>query len=246
MSGAGSPFGAPKGPSPFEADRARKGREELSSGEAPQGATKAAPQATTAMAPQAAPVQPPPMAIAPRPMGQPLRMPAIEASSGPFDNGSALAVAPQPQFAAAPVSAPQTATAPQAALDVEAIRTAVLEAMESSGSKILVSALDEGEWSAEGNTVSVKVSMSAAMVEVSFGRDQERAATAAATRIAGVPVRLRLVGGAVVAAQPKRAPRQGSGDGASLKTKAADEPVVKRMMEKFGAEIRIVMDRSER
>jgi hypothetical protein len=31
-----------------------------------------------------------------------------------------------------------------------------------------------------------------------------------------------------------------------MKTRAADEPVVKRMMEKFGAEIRIVMDRSER
>jgi hypothetical protein len=54
--------------------------------------------------------------------------------------------------------------------------------------------------------------------------------------------------GAETAATMK--PRQSSATraatGDNIKTRAADEPLVKRMIEKFGAEIRIVMDRSER
>jgi hypothetical protein len=52
------------------------------------------------------------------------------------------------------------------------------------------------------------------------------------------------VGGAAVAAAPKaRAPRKG-GEG-TFKAKAADEPLVKQMQEKFGAEIRMIVDRSQ-
>jgi hypothetical protein len=48
---------------------------------------------------------------------------------------------------------------------------------------------------------------------------------------------------------PVKPPASSAGRAAiagSSKTRAADEPVVKRMMEKFGAEIRMVTDRSER
>jgi hypothetical protein len=49
----------------------------------------------------------------------------------------------------------------------------------------------------------------------------------------------------VKAAEIKARPaRVGGSD--SIKTRAAEESVVKRMMEKFGAEIRIVMDRTEK
>ena len=67
--------------------------------------------------------------------------------------------------------------------------------------------------------------------------------------MAGRAVKVRLVGGATDGgrseARGNPAHRAAAG-GESIKTRAADEPVVKRMMEKFGAEIRIVMDRSER
>ena len=47
-------------------------------------------------------------------------------------------------------------------------------------------------------------------------------------------------------AKPRSSGAERPAASGSLKTRAAEEPVVKRMMEKFGAEIRMVMDRSER
>lgn len=174
----------------------------------------------------------------------PQAMPAIQSGvSVPFDNGSALAVAPRME----------TAALDHPILDVDAIREAVLQAMETGGSQMLVHALQEGQWAAEGKQVSIQVEMSESMIEISYSRAQEKLSNDAATHVAGRPIKVRLVGGATTAAEAK--PRPGSssqtnssrtGSSASIKTKAADEPVVKRMMEKFGAEIRIVMDRSER
>ena len=182
--------------------------------------------------------QPVPQAFGARP---PAAMPPATAagnlaSNMPFDNGSALAVAPAAEIAGTP-------------LDVDAIREAVLQAMESGGSQMLVHALEEGEWSAEGNLVSVQVSMSEAMIGVSYTREQEKLSNQAASQAAGRAVKVRLVGGSTpirggkAAASQARSAAAASG---SLKTRAAEEPVVKRMMEKFGAEIRMVMDRSER
>ncbi len=86
------------------------------------------------------------------------------------------------------------------------------------------------------------------MIELSYTREQEKLSNQAATRVAGRTVKVRLVGGATTSAEvkPRRSSAPQTAGGESIKTRAADEPVVKRMMEKFGAEIRIVMDRSER
>jgi hypothetical protein len=172
------------------------------------------------------------LAIAPQPM------PA--ASGTPFDNGSALAVAPQVEESRAEESKP--------ALDVNAIREAVLQAMETGGSQMLLHALEEGQWAAEGKLASIHVQMSPEMIQVSYTREQEKLSNQAATRVAGRAVKVRLVSQSAAHAELNPA-QPGAGRAPSrdsIKTRAADEPVVKRMMEKFGAEIRIVMDRSER
>jgi hypothetical protein len=161
----------------------------------------------------------------------------------PFSNSGALAV--MAETAVQPEASVPAASAP---LDIEAIREAVLRAMESGGSQMLVHALEEGNWSCEGNTVSVQVEMSDAMIGVSYTREQERFAAQAASTVAGLTVKVRLIGGAAPNAQvqPKARRASTAASAESIKTRAADEPVVKRMMEKFGAEIRVVMDRSER
>ncbi len=178
----------------------------------------------------------------------------------PYDNGSALATAPQRESpeAAAAFNAALTETqsaALSAGLDVDAIREAVLEAMGTGGSQMLVHALEEGNWSGEGNQVSIQVEMSQSMIELSYTREQERLSNQAATRVAGRAVKVRLGGAGAPAeartrrastAEGKQAEGKQAAGGESIKTRAAGEPVVKRMMEKFGAEIRIVMDRSER
>ena len=222
--GSSSPFGGKA--SPFEADKARKGREDLTSTTEPIGESRGVNANIT-------PISSLPMSAAQNHMTPPMPLGKAQAGTVGFDNGSALAVAPQTASAL-------NAGAP---LDVEKLREAVLDAMEKSGSQMLVHALEEGEWSAEGNQLTVKVTMSASMVEISYTREQERAANQAATHAAGRTVKVRLVGGATVTAAPKaRAPRTG-GEG-NFRAKAADEPLVKHMQEKFGAEIRMIVDRS--
>jgi DNA polymerase-3 subunit gamma/tau len=230
IGGGASPFGQPVSkPSPFEADKARKDREKMS----------AAPDsATLGVAPSSGPMgisgQPMPGTFGPgiRAMGpQAIPAPGVMA----FDNGSALAVAPRVESS-------------NSALDLDAIREAVLQAMETGGSQMLVHALDEGQWAAEGSQVSIQVGMSDAMIELSYTREQEKLSAKAATQVAGRAVKVRLVSGAASETAGKARPARiaSTGGAESIKTKAADEPVVKRMMEKFGAEIRIVMDRTER
>jgi len=230
IGGGASPFGQPASkPSPFEADKTRKDREKMST--APDSAT---PVAAPSSVPMGINSQPIPGAFGPgiRAMSpQAIPAPSVMA----FDNGSALAVAPRMESSTA-------------ALDMDAIREAVLQAMETGGSQMLVHALDEGQWAAEGNQVSIQVGMSDAMIELSYTREQEKLSAEAASRAAGRTVKVRLVGGVAsengTKPRPSRIANTGGSD--SIKTKAADEPVVKRMMEKFGAEIRIVMDRTER
>ena len=226
MGGGASPFGSPAKPSPLEADKNRRSREDL--------AADAKPMASTP-----SPFGTPPMNTAPV-----IPVSGIQAGSVAYgmtlsaaaENGSALAVAPTLESAELNANP---------APDTDAIREAVLTAMESGGSQMLVHALEEGQWSAEGSVVSVQVEMSAAMIEISYARDQERLANQAATKAAGRAMKVRLIGGAVKLAEVKARPAR-TGGSESVKTRAAEEPVVKRMIEKFGAEIRIVQDRSER
>jgi DNA polymerase-3 subunit gamma/tau len=238
ISGGSSPFGEPPKLSPFEADNARRGHDD----KGPEDKSVE----TDSMTPSGAPAtsskplsysgQPIPGAFGSRPQTMaslPVSAIAME-SNGPFDHGSGVAVAPQLE-----TSSPT--------LDVEAIRSAVLQAMEVGGSQILVQALEEGDWSAEGNQISIQVEMSGSMIELSYTKEQEKLSSLAATQVAGHKVKVRLVSGASTGAEgkPRRSNTPHAENAGSLKARAADEPVVKRMIEKFGAEIRIVMDRSE-
>jgi DNA polymerase-3 subunit gamma/tau len=210
MGGGGSPFGKPASkPSPFEADKARKGREDLSAGDA--GPTDG----------------PPPVADS-RPTSQSGQPMPGAFGSRPFDNGSGLAVAPKlesPGKALDDQGATQIANpdaTPGATLDVDAVREAVLQAMEAGGSQMLVHALEEGEWSGEGSQVSIRVAMSQSMIELSYTREQERLSNQAATRAAGRAVKVRLVGGSTSTAEvkPRRA-QAAQGGSESIKTRAA-------------------------
>jgi DNA polymerase-3 subunit gamma/tau len=229
IGGGSSPFGQTSSkPSPFAADNARKGREDMSA--APDAN---APDAASSGMPASYSAQPTPQAFGGGAAA--IARQPIPAAGTPFDNGSALAVAPRLEES-------------DTALDVDAIREAVLQAMQTGGSQILLQALEEGRWSVEGRLVSLQVGMSEEMIQVSYTREQEKLANQAAARVAGRKVKVRLVSQNTAAAglkpTPSSAGRAATRD--SIKTRAADEPVVQRMMEKFGAEIRIVMDRSER
>jgi DNA polymerase-3 subunit gamma/tau len=127
-------------------------------------------------------------------------------------------------------------------LAVETLRERVLAELESASQAVLASMLERGAWSVEGNEVVVKVLSSAASIDMALGAEPRRLATAAASAAAGRPVRFRVVAGSANGSNgnsAKPAPANG-------RSRAAQDPVVRHMQEKFGAEIRTVIDYHEK
>ncbi len=122
------------------------------------------------------------------------------------------------------------------------IRDAVLNVLEAGGQRMLGHSLEEGEWKVEGNEVVVSVAMSQKLVDMALGIEQKKALNHAATTVGGRFLKVRIEGGAKVVAASKPARTGGAG---AARGKAAEEPVVKRMMEKFGAEVRSVIDKTK-
>ncbi|MGH9577098.1 MAG: hypothetical protein ACRD3R_06645, partial [Terriglobales bacterium] len=111
---------------------------------------------------------------------------------------------------------------------------------EAGNQRMLASLLDTGEWRMEAAEVVVRVNGSAKVVDLAMRPELRRAADAAATRAAGRPMNLRVeaVNGAPAAAPPP----QPAANGVSSRARASDDPIVRRMQQKFGAEIRSVID----
>ncbi|HEV2713806.1 MAG TPA: hypothetical protein VGU64_00990, partial [Terriglobales bacterium] len=163
---------------------------------------------------------------------------------------SAAASVRTPRIAGATVAAvvmgsaaPATAPAPAQLLDLsDNWRENVLRALSDAGHRMLVSILETGEWSLEGNEVVIKVASSATVIDMSLGADAKRLATAAASGILGRPIKLRVLPGATPQITgPTRTAANGSG-----RSRAEQDPIVRRMREKFGAEIRTIIDYREK
>jgi DNA polymerase-3 subunit gamma/tau len=118
---------------------------------------------------------------------------------------------------------------------------------------MLASLLETAEWSLEGNTLIAKVAASSTMIEMSFTADARRIAMASASGQAGRPIKVQVVTGGTAqerASQSGSSPRRPSSNGGasngSARSRAEQDPVVRRMQEKFGAEIRTVIDYREK
>ncbi|MGH9602005.1 MAG: hypothetical protein ACRD24_06405, partial [Terriglobales bacterium] len=120
------------------------------------------------------------------------------------------------------------------------LRTAVVSELEAGNQRMLASLLDTGEWRLEAAEVVVRVSGSAKVVDLAMRPEVRRAADAAASRAAGRTLKLRVeaVDGTTASAPPP----QPAANSPSSRARASDDPIVRRMQEKFGAEIRSVID----
>jgi len=136
-------------------------------------------------------------------------------------------------------SVPVTNAAPQKA-DVEQVRAAVLTALSKAAQSILCSMLDGGEWKVEGNQLIIAIAVSATLIEMSVSADARRLMIAAASGVLGRAIKLQIVPGSSPATPAQKStPSYANG---SSRARAEEEPVVRRMKEKFGAEIRTVID----
>ena len=145
-------------------------------------------------------------------------------------------VAPQvATSAAAPERAAETQTAVQPrTMSEPELRNVVLNAL--TGQPMLIAMLEAGEWRLEGGDLSVKVAASQVVIDMSVSAEAKRTAGAAASGAVGRPVKLRVIPGGTASATPVARSNVGG------RTKAEQDPIVRKMQEKFGAEIRTIID----
>ena len=140
--------------------------------------------------------------------------------------------------------------APIDRLNNDRLKGAVLQALTDGNQRILVSMLEAGEWAVEGNEVVVKVSESQTVVDMSVSGEARRLAIASASGVLGRAVKLKIVAGASVTPAEKRngtfAKSGGTNSGVGGRGRAERDAVVRRLREKFGAEIRTVIDYKEK
>jgi DNA polymerase-3 subunit gamma/tau len=127
-------------------------------------------------------------------------------------------------------------------LHSDPLREPVLNALAAGGHQMLVSMLEGGEWQVEGNELVIKVAASATVIDMTLGADARRLAIATASGVAGRALKLKVIpGNATVNPVPSRPSTNGGG-----RSRAEQDPIVRRMQEKFGAEIRTIIDYKER
>jgi DNA polymerase-3 subunit gamma/tau len=178
-------------------------------------------------------------------------MSAIPASSAPPQPvtviqtqavATAIAVAePEPEPDPSPVAALEPSG------DAGVILGHVVAALENlPGGDNLAATLAEGSATIQGNELIVTVPRPASVIPFIINAEQKQVANTAASAAAGRTLKVTLVGGAKGPANGSAPtlvrPSNGNGNGASARSRAADDPIVQRMREKFGAEIRTVID----
>jgi DNA polymerase III subunit gamma/tau len=122
------------------------------------------------------------------------------------------------------------------------VREVVLAALAGAGHRMLTSMLESGEWTIEGKEVLIRVAASETVIDMSLGAEAKRLAIASASEALGSPARVRVIPGARA---PVRQPSAQVGSNGSSRSRAEQDPVVRRMREKFGAEVRTVIDYRE-
>ena len=201
-----------------------------------------------------------------------LRPPAVVASSsapatmgGPSARSSAVSPFEadrarkgrgyDPEMSATPAAQSQpstTATAvaveePQPSEDPGTVLGHVVVALEKTpGGDNLASTLAEGAAAIQGNELIITVARPQSVIPFIMNAEQRQIATAAAASAAGRTLKVTIVGGAKPDANGSAAALVRPRNGASARSRAADDPIVQRMREKFGAEIRTVIDHREK
>jgi hypothetical protein len=141
-----------------------------------------------------------------------------------------------------PASEIAEAVLPKPAQNLDAARSTVLNALGGAGHRMLVSMLETGEWTIEGNDLVIRVATSASVIDMSLGADAKRLAIATASGAMGMPMKLKVLPGGAPQAAPVRSPSASKGG----RTRAEEDPIVRRLQEKFGAEIRTIIDQRDK
>jgi len=120
------------------------------------------------------------------------------------------------------------------------LRSSLIGVLEAQNQETAADLLTRGEWSLKGNQLDLRLPLSEKVIDISINADAKRLLTQAAGRVCGRAIKLNISGGGTTQSAPPE--RVANGNGAGARQRAAEDPVVKRMQEKFGAEVRSVID----
>jgi DNA polymerase III subunit gamma/tau len=233
----------PNSVSPFAADSARKNdpRQEFASDPVSAGSTRmgasgnSAARVVLGATALADPSEAEPVQVQANPGENEAEVPTNPSNGTPVSLSVSSAAAVMPGGATPPVAR---------------VRQAVLQALADGNQRILVSMLDAGEWAVEANEIVIRVSESQTVVDMSLSAEARKLAIASGSGVLGRAVKLKIVPGATVA--PSAGKRNGAlkaggaASGPGGRSRAEQDSVVRRLQEKFGAEIRTVIDYKEK
>ena len=108
---------------------------------------------------------------------------------------------------------------------------------------MLASTLEGGSLEFRGEELKITVLQPASVIDLMMGAEPRRIANATAGKAVGRPIKVSVISGTPGngAPAPQTVP-----DGVSARSRASGDPVVQRMREKFGAEIRTVIDHRDK
>lgn len=176
--------------------------------------------------------------------------PVAQGTSGPIVIGATALAEALPVEASFTETIPKESQRPaQHEMPTPAKLAAVsIETLTNAGHRVLASMLQAGEWQIAGNEVLVRVTDSATLIDMSLGADARRLLVATASGLLGQPAKLKVVSSANVQQTETRSatPLNGAASNGNGRGRAEQEPVVQKMKELFGAEIRTTIDYKEK
>jgi len=119
----------------------------------------------------------------------------------------------------------------------------LISALEAQSLETAADLLARGEWVLETNQINLRLPISEKVIDLSLSADARRLLTQESSKLFGRAMRLNVSGGGTPQNASVERAANGNGNGAGgARQRAAEDPVVKRMQEKFGAEVRTVVD----
>jgi hypothetical protein len=147
----------------------------------------------------------------------------------------------------ASAAAVAVAEAPEPNGDADSILAHVLAELGKTGNHAtLVTMLESGSAALQGNELAVTVARTDSFISLAVTAEARQAANAAASAAAGRFLKVNVRSGGSGEANASATAPVPARNGVGARSRAAEEPVVQRMREKFGAEIRTVIDHREK
>ena len=182
-------------------------------------------------------------------MSEPSSLSALSDAKPQFSSRTVEASTKAAPFAATATAVAEApgddpAASPPNEVSLESLRGALIGILEAQQQDTAADLLARGEWKLEGNQISLRLPLSEKLIDLTLSAEAKRLLTQEANRLCRRVMKLAIAGGGTAQSAIVERPNvgNGKGNGTGARQRAAEDPIVQRMQEKFGAEVRTVVD----